>query len=95
MATEARVLECVQAHYEVEEVELGWVYQWVPESILFECECGETVSLTSSETNCEGCGAKHARLVEENLPERCLEGDQEVHPWRYTAKGRNEPSLPY
>jgi hypothetical protein len=30
----ARVIERVEAHYEVQEVEMGTVYRWCPESVV-------------------------------------------------------------
>jgi Zn finger protein HypA/HybF involved in hydrogenase expression len=78
----AKVMERVAEHYAVQEVECGKVYKWHPQSLLIECECGEIVTLTTSETTCEECGAEHTRLVREDSKGRMLEGDEEVHPWR-------------
>ena len=41
------VIERVQPHYEVQEVEFGKLYKWRPERIVLECECGKRLSLTA------------------------------------------------
>ena len=90
----AKVIERVEAHYDVQKLEFGRVYKWRPGSVLLEC--GEMVDLTASETTCRGVRAEHTRLVREDLTERRLEADEEVlHPWRYSRKSNNETSLPY
>ncbi len=40
----AKVIERVQARYEVQEVEFGKVYKWHPAHIMLECQCGERLS---------------------------------------------------
>jgi hypothetical protein len=94
----AKVLERVQAHYEVQEVEFGRVYKWCPESVLVECECGEMNTLTASGTTCEECGAEHTGLVREDLVDGRdgrIEGDEVVHPWRYLEGSKDDAVLPY
>ncbi len=92
----AKVIEKVDAHYDVQHMEFGWAYKWRPGSVLLECDCGELVYLSASESTCEECGAKHARLVREGLTERRLEADEKVlHPWRYSAESDASTSLPY
>jgi hypothetical protein len=77
----AEVIERVQAHYEVEEVEMGTVYRWCPESAVVDCGCGEVLTLGASASTCVECGANHAALVGEVLEARPV--DKEVdHPWR-------------
>jgi hypothetical protein len=44
----AKVIEKVEAGYEVEEVEMGKVYRWCPESVVVRCGCGKRLSLTVS-----------------------------------------------
>jgi hypothetical protein len=65
----AKIIECVQARYEVENVEFGKVYKWPPESVVLECGCGEETSLTASENACPECGADYRDLLEEVLDE--------------------------
>ena len=62
-----KVIECVKAHYEIQDVEMGKVYRWCPESVVIECDCGERLPLTASRTACGGCGADHAATAEEVL----------------------------
>src|SRR5215213_8575932 len=79
--TVAKVIECVKAHYEVQDVQMGKVYRWCPESVVFKCECGEELVLTaSSSTICGECGADHKAIVEEALDSRS--GDEVYRPWR-------------
>jgi hypothetical protein len=79
--TAAKVIKRIPAHYEVQDVEMGKVYRWCPESVLIECDCGETPTLTASRrTACGGCGADHAALAEEILDPRSE--DKVDHPWR-------------
>src|SRR5919199_3721587 len=80
----AKVIECVEGHYEVEKVLFGRVYRWCPECIVAECGCGERVILTGSVTTCAGCGADHAALAQEWLPAEQRE-DEDLHPWRHAA----------
>ncbi len=55
--------EHTEAHYEVQEVQMGQVYTWRPESVVVECGCGERLTLTVSTTTCDGYGADHAAAV--------------------------------
>lgn len=91
----AKVIERVEAHYDIQNVECGHVYKWRPESVLIECECAEMVALTASETTCEECGAEHTGFVREDLRGRPL-GDKNLHPWRYypTVDG-DGAAIPY
>ncbi len=85
--------EHTEAHYDVQEVEMGEVYTWRPESIVVECNCGERLTLTASTTTCGGCGADHKTAVREGLDVGQSE-DEVVHPWRY-AEERGDAGLPY
>ena len=76
----AKVIERVQARYEVEDVEFGKVYKWRPESVVLECECGEEPSLTASKTACARCGTDYRDILEEELDER--PEDKVERPWR-------------
>ena len=88
----AKVIERARAGYEVEEVEYGKIYRWQPETVVVECTCGEEASLTHSEPACEECGAEHTGLVREDLSDRQPQGDERVHPWRYSD---DDEGLPY
>jgi hypothetical protein len=83
--TVANVIERVQAHYEVQDVEMGKVYRWRPESVVVECECGKKLILTNSKGTCGECGADHWVIVQEVLearPEYHEEEEVIEHPWR-------------
>ena len=77
----AKMIERVQAHYEIQDLEMGKVYRWCPESLVVECECGNTSTLTASKQACGECGTDHGSIVEEvgleNPPE-----EEVYHPWR-------------
>ena len=78
----AKVLEHVEAHYEVQDVEMGKVYTWHPESVVIECRCGEKLTLTFSKDACGKCGAVHRATVQEALGDRPEEEKEVDHPWR-------------
>jgi hypothetical protein len=82
----AKVIERVQAHYEVRDVGMGKVYRWRPESVVVECECGKNPILTASETTCGGwCETDHRAIVEEVVLEaRPEDNENEIgqHPLR-------------
>ena len=85
--------ENTEGHYDVQEVEMGEVYTWRPESVVVECDCGERLTLTASTTTCCECGADHNAVVQEGVSDERLE-DEAVHPWRY-AKDREGIGVPY
>ena len=61
----AKVIEYVEAGYEVEEVEMGTVYMWCPESAVIECDCGQsfTVEGTAKAASCPRCDAEHRGVL--------------------------------
>jgi hypothetical protein len=85
-----KIIERVEAHYEVCEVPFGKIYEWHPDYATLECDCGEQLILTTTSTTtaCGRCGARLGGLVhdikerEEHLP------DKLTHPWFYDAKER-------
>lgn len=77
----AKVIECAQAHYEVQDVEFGKIYKWCPERVVVECQCGQRLSLSASMTSCLECGRDHALTVREALTDR-WQSDQTIHLWR-------------
>ena len=59
-----QVIERVEAHYEVEEVELGTVYRWCPESVVVECDCGRSFTVEGARAaSCPRCGADHTGVA--------------------------------
>jgi hypothetical protein len=82
VASTTKVLERLDAQYEVREVPMGKVYRWRPESVVVECgECGENQTLSASRHACEECGADHRPVVEQVLDPR--PEYENKYPWRY------------
>jgi hypothetical protein len=92
----AKVIECAQARYEVQDVEFGKVYKWRPEHIVVECQCGQRLSLTASRTSCVECGTDHVLAVNE-VSTGVRPSDQTLHPWRYyySEEREEDGSLPF
>ena len=79
----SKVIECVQPHYEVQDVEMGKVYRWRPQSVVVECEeCGDNQTLSASKHVCNECGTDHRLVVEEVLEAHADEEEGSDHPWR-------------
>jgi hypothetical protein len=76
MATE---IERTKGHYEVQKTSYGEAYIWCPGCAVVECDCGEKLILTASESICR-CGADHGALVPENTASR-QPPDEAPHPW--------------
>ena len=58
--TVAQVIEHVEAHYEVQAMEMGTLYRWCPESVVIECDCGQSFTVEGAKVaSCPSCGAKH------------------------------------
>ena len=87
-----KMIEYTEGCYEVQDAPLGKVYRWCPETVLVECDCGEVMTLTRSETTCAWCGEDYAASIQEALTAWELE-DEAVHPWRY-VEDREEAGLP-
>ena len=60
-----RVIEHESGHYEVREVPYGKVYDWRPDRVVFECDCGETNALFGSAIVCS-CGTVHNDVSEKD-----------------------------
>jgi hypothetical protein len=54
------MIKHTEAHYDVQEVEMGEVYTCRPESVVVECDCGERLTLTAPTTI---CGADHKAVA--------------------------------
>lgn len=57
----------------------GEAYVWCPGCVVVECDCGERLFLSASETACR-CGADHKILVREELASK-RSSDEVSHPW--------------
>ena len=90
----AKVIECAQARYEVQDVDFGKVYKWCPERVVLECGCGGRLYLNTSMTSCEECSADHVVAVREELSE-LRQSDQTLHPWRYSEDHDEDAGLPF
>ena len=73
------VIKCIEGHYEVEETSYGQSYVWRPQHVVVECDCGERLVLSASETVCS-CGVDHAAMVREELASRKM-SEEAPHPW--------------
>jgi hypothetical protein len=84
-----KIIERVAEHYDVQEMELGRIYHWCPESVVVECKCGKRLTLKradliDAEPDCE-CGMDQTASVREEVVIELLDEDYEFHhhPWRY------------
>ena len=69
-----RVIEHESGHYEVREVPYGKVYDWRPDRVVFECDCGETNVSFGPAIVCS-CGTVHNDVSGEGQQEKS------PHPW--------------
>ena len=72
---EVRVIEHESGHYEVRELPYGKVYDWRPDRVVLQCDCGETHVSFGTAIVCS-CGTVHNDLSGGGQPE---EGS--LHPW--------------
>jgi hypothetical protein len=72
---EVRVIEHQRGHYEVREVPYGKVYDWRPERLVFECDCGQTNVSSGSAITCS-CGMVYGDDQADRLPD-----EASLHPW--------------
>ena len=70
-----RVIERERGHYEVREVPYGKVYDWRPERLVIECDCGEMHVSSGSAITCS-CGMVYGGAHEDRRPDEDL-----LHPW--------------
>ena len=84
-----QIIEHIEAHYETNEVPFGRSYAWHPEHILFECDCGEQLTLFASSTTitCR-CGADHGALIHDIRKREARLPDKTIHPGFTTPKSR-------
>jgi hypothetical protein len=85
-----QIVERLQAHYEASEIPFGKVYEWRPEYVALECECGAKVapSATSTITTCGRCGTDLGTFVRDIREGEGRLPDKISHPWFYDAKVR-------
>ena len=91
----AKVIEYVEAGYEVEEVEMGTLYRWCPESVVIECDCGHSFTVEGAKevASCPRCGVEH-RGVARGLSGKPLTEEDAYRPTRreYEAWMKEEGS---
>ncbi len=82
-----RIIEDIEAHYETHEVPFGRSYEWHPEHIIVECDCGErfTFTATSTTTTCR-CGTDHSGVVRDIQKHEGRLPDKSIHPWHHDAR---------
>lgn len=87
-----QIVERVQAHYESSEVPFGKTYEWHPEYVALECDCGEklTPSATSTITTCGRCGTDLGTFVRDIREREGRLPHERTHPWFYDAKVRGQ-----
>ncbi len=85
-----KIIERVQAHYEAREVPFGKSYEWHPAHVALECDCGEKVTLSATDTitTCGRCGADLATFVHDIKEREGRLPDKLTHPWFYDANER-------
>jgi hypothetical protein len=88
-----KVIERVEACYEVQEVTFGTVYKWRPERTVVGCQCGKRLSLSASTTSCVECGCDHVLAVQE-ASRHGRQSDETLHPWRF-VEDREDVGIPY
>src|ERR687895_1457269 len=88
------VIDHIEGHYDTQSMSYGKAYVWCPECVVVECDCGETLILTVSESFC-WCGTDHEALVRETAAfgQRSDEAphpwDREYREWRGGEEGKN------
>src|SRR5215210_8583859 len=82
-----RIIEDIEAHYETYEVPFGRVYEWHPEHIIVECDCGERITLTATSTpgTCR-CGTDLGAIVRGIQEHEARLPDKSIHPWHHDAQ---------
>jgi hypothetical protein len=79
----AQVIEHVEAHYEVQAMEMGTLYRWCPESVVIECDCGQSFTVEGADkvASCPRCGAEH-RGGASGLTDKLLTEEEAYRPTR-------------
>jgi hypothetical protein len=100
-----QVMKHLEGHYELQEVPFGRIYEWCPESVVVECDCGQrSILKVSALSGCGAlcaCGADLATVIQENLeghqPEvqgQMLSDYEAVHhPWLYDTRAQGAQHL--
>ena len=92
----SRTEKATPAHYESHEVPFGRSYEWHPEQISVECDCGQKLLLTGTSNlpSCPECGLDYGSLVHEiRRREKRRLRDEDEHPWQYDDQGQEDQHL--
>ena len=90
-----QIVERVEAHYEVQAVEMGTVYRWCPESVVIDCDCEQTFTTeVAMVASCPRCGAEHTGGAREPGGKKPLTEEEAYRPVRreYEAWMKDEGS---
>ena len=82
------VIDHIEGHYETQSMSCGQAYVWCPECVVVECDCGETLILTASDSVCR-CGTDHEALVRRNAAVG-QPLDETLHPWDHEFRELRE-----
>jgi hypothetical protein len=92
----ARIIKAVAAHYETYEAPFARSYEWHPELVIVECDCGQTLTLTGTSNlpTCPECGADYGSLVRDiRRREKRQLRDEVEHPWHYDEQSQEDQHL--
>ena len=83
----AKIIKDLEAHYETHEVPFGRSYEWHPEHIIVECDCGERLTLTATSTTtvCR-CGTDHGAIIRDIQEREGRLPDKTTHPWLHDTQ---------
>ena len=87
-----RILEVQEAHYETRVVPFGRIYEWHPEHIIGECDCGERFSLTATTgtTIICRCGTAYGAIIRDIQKREGRLSDKITHPWHHDIRAQAE-----
>ena len=92
-----RIIEDIEAHYETREVPFGRSYEWHPEHIIVECDCGERFTLgATSTTPMSRCGTDFGaivRIIQKHEKHEDWLPDKIRHPWHHDAQSQADQRL--
>ena len=92
----ARIEKATPAHYEIHEVPFARSYEWHPEHVIVECDCGQKLLLTGTSNlpSCPRCGLDYGSLVHEiRRREKRQLRDEGKHPWHYDEQSQEDQHL--
>jgi hypothetical protein len=88
------IKDLLEAHYETHEFPFGRSYQWHPEHIIVECDCGERLTLSaSSTTTICWCGTDYSAIISDIQKREGRLSDKVIHPWIHDAQWQAEQHL--